>query len=240
MDKSWMIKDRLSMEYEEGVDRFIEFAQKHSSGRSSMSCPCIRCGNCKTLNTNEVRNHLLINGINQRYNNWIWHGKNLTKYCPTNLIPDTDYNSRKQFLDDNVDDNMVEMVEEAQQNSVHDPKKFKKLLTDAEKPFYPGCENLTKLGTLVKLYHLKVKFEWSDTSFIELLSLLKSILPESNELPTSTYNAKKVLVTLGMTCEKIHACSNDCCLYRKEFADISNCPHCKESRWKKRKSSSEV
>ncbi|KAL4035831.1 hypothetical protein IC575_004538 [Cucumis melo] len=240
MDMAWMIKDRLSMEYEEGVDRFIEFAQKHSSGRTSMSCPCIRCGNCKTLNTNKVRNHLLINGINQRYDNWIWHGENLTKYCPTNLVLDTDYNSKKQFLDDNVDDNMVEMVEEAQQNSVHDPQKFKKLLTDAEKPLYPGCENLTKLGTLVKLYHLKEKFEWSDTSFTELLSLLKIILPENNELPASTYDAKKVLFTLGMTYEKIHACPNDCCLYRKEFADISNYPHCNESRWKKRKNSSGV
>ena len=43
-----------------------------------------------------------------------------------------------------------------------------------------------------------------------------------------------------MTYEKIHACPNGCCLYRKEFADISNCPHCNESRWKKRKNSFEV
>ena len=35
MNKLWMIKDRLSKEHEEGVDRFIKFAQKHSSGRTS-------------------------------------------------------------------------------------------------------------------------------------------------------------------------------------------------------------
>ena len=71
------------------------------------------------------------------------------------------------------------------------PKKIEKLLTDAQKPLFLGYENLTKLGTLVKMYHLKAKFEQSNTSFIELLSLLKSILPENHELPTSTYHAKK-------------------------------------------------
>ena len=35
MDKSWMIKDRLSKDHEEGVDHSIKFAQKHSSGRTS-------------------------------------------------------------------------------------------------------------------------------------------------------------------------------------------------------------
>ena len=34
MDKTWMKKDRLSNEYEEGVDSFIEFAQLHLSGKT--------------------------------------------------------------------------------------------------------------------------------------------------------------------------------------------------------------
>ena len=50
-------------------------------------------------------------------------GENLTKYSPTNLDLDVEYNSRKHFLDDNSDDNMVEKVEATQQNSVDDPKK---------------------------------------------------------------------------------------------------------------------
>jgi len=240
MDKTWMKKDRLSNEYEEGVDSFIEFAQIHSSGKNFIRCPCVKCGNCKMLNTKEVKNHLLIYGIDLRYDNWIWHGENLVRYSSANIKSKSDKNVDKQMFNDEFVDNIVEMVEATQQPRVDDPKQFNKLLADAKKPLYHGCEKLTKLGTLVKLYQLKAKFEWSDTSFTELLTLLKSILPENNELPKSTYEAKKILVTLGMSYEKIHACPNDCYLYRKEFADASNCPHCNESRWKKRKNSSEV
>lgn len=35
-----------------------------------------------------------------------------------------------------------------------------------------------------------------------------------------------------MEYEKIHACSNDCVLYRKELKDASSFPTCRTSRWK--------
>ncbi|KAL0556571.1 hypothetical protein IC582_005085 [Cucumis melo] len=35
-----------------------------------------------------------------------------------------------------------------------------------------------------------------------------------------------------MSYEKIHACPNDFCLYRKEHANATECPECGESRWK--------
>ncbi|KAA0032240.1 transposase [Cucumis melo var. makuwa] len=35
-----------------------------------------------------------------------------------------------------------------------------------------------------------------------------------------------------MEYEKIHACPNNCCLYRKEFANAIECPECGQSRWK--------
>ncbi|KAL4021144.1 hypothetical protein IC575_019935 [Cucumis melo] len=41
-----------------------------------------------------------------------------------------------------------------------------------------------------------------------------------------------MLGALGMEYEKIHACPNDCCLYRKEYANAIVCPECGESRWK--------
>ena len=89
-----------------------------------------------------------------------------------------------------------------------------------------------KLSTLVKLYNLKVRYGWNDISFSELLKTLKEILPPTNVIPTSMYEAKKTLGALGMNYEKIHACPNDCCLYRKEYADAIECLECGESRWK--------
>ncbi|XP_073120199.1 uncharacterized protein [Henckelia pumila] len=58
------------------------------------------------------------------------------------------------------------------------------------------------------------------------------MLPDHNELPLSYYDAKKSFSALGMNYVKIHACPNDCILYRKEFEDLSNCPICGMSRWK--------
>ena len=43
---------------------------------------------------------------------------------------------------------------------------------------------------------------------------------------------KKTLNTLGTEYEKIHACPNDCILYRNELKDAISCPTCGTSRWK--------
>ncbi|RVW70547.1 hypothetical protein CK203_059226 [Vitis vinifera] len=56
--------------------------------------------------------------------------------------------------------------------------------------------------------------------------------PLNNELPLSIYEAKKTLNALGMEYEKIHACPNDCILYRNDLKDASSCPTCGTSRWK--------
>ncbi|KAL0539738.1 hypothetical protein IC582_023954 [Cucumis melo] len=123
------------------------------------------------------------------------------------------------------------MIEVAHEEYSKDPNGFEKLLIDAEKPLYEGCKKYTKLSTLVKLYNLKVRYGWSDTNFSELLKTLKEILPTTNELPNSLYEAKKKLAALVMEYEKIHACPNNC-LYRKEFVNSTKCPECGQSRWK--------
>ncbi|RVW37618.1 PH, RCC1 and FYVE domains-containing protein 1 [Vitis vinifera] len=129
-------------------------------------------------------------------------------------------------------DSTIEMVQVAYDDRKNDPKLFETLLEDAQKPLYPGCRNFTKLSALVKLYNLKARYGWSDKSFSELLSILGDMLPLNNELHLSMYEAKKTLNTLGMEYEKIHACPNDCILYRNELKDATSCPTCGTSRWK--------
>ena len=91
----------------------------------------------------------------------------------------------------------------------------------------------TMFSTLVKLYNLKVRYWWSDANFLELLKSLKENLPTTNELQTSLYGRKKTLGALGMEYEKIHGCPNNCCLYKKEFANaIECCPKCGQWSWK--------
>ncbi|XP_039117866.1 uncharacterized protein LOC120253629 [Dioscorea cayenensis subsp. rotundata] len=43
MDKSWMRKSRLSQEYEDGVEQFLNFAFANSSEDDRIICPCIKC-----------------------------------------------------------------------------------------------------------------------------------------------------------------------------------------------------
>jgi len=52
---------------------------------------------------------------------------------------------------------------------------------------------------------------------MELLQLLKDMLPERNNLPNRNYEAKKIFCPMGMNYKKIHVCPNDCILYKKDF-----------------------
>ena len=64
---------------------------------------------------------------------------------------------------------------------------------------------------------MKARYGWSDKSFSDLLQILGDMLSVNNEMPLSMYEAKKILNALGMEYEKIHACPNDCILYRNKF-----------------------
>ena len=65
------------------------------------------------------------------------------------------------------------------------------------------------------------------------------MLLEKNELPEKTYLAKQMICPIGLEVEKIHACSNDCILYRGEkYKDLDKCPKC-EAPWYKEGSSDE-
>lgn len=66
------------------------------------------------------------------------------------------------------------------------------------------------------------------------------ILPEGNSLPSSWKEAKKVLCTIGMEYEIIHACPNDCILYQKEYKNCKECPECDTPRYKENMVSKKV
>ena len=229
-----MHKSRLSKDYELGVENFIKFGFSNTTS-SYIRCPCLKCGNCEKHSRKGVRDHLYVNGIDESYKFWFWHGEEL----PNSSFYDESSKFDTHTCEDQDVGSVKEMIEVAHEEYSKDPTGFEKLLIDAEKPLYEGCKKYTKLSTLVKLYNLKVRYGWSDTSFSELLETLKEILPNTNELPNSLYEAKKTLGALGMEYEKIHACPNNYCLYRKEFANAIECHECCQSRWKNVKDTNE-
>ena len=52
-------------------------------------------------------------------------------------------------------------------------------------------------------------------------------------MPHNTYESKKIVCPLGLEVEKIHACINDCILYRGEkYENMNACPICDALRYK--------
>jgi hypothetical protein len=115
-----------------------------------------------------------------------------------------------------------------------------KNLEDAETPLYPDCIDQTKLSAITALYNLKCETGLSDNGFDKLLALLQLLLPKNNVLPKTIYDVKKFLKVFDMGFEKIHACKNDCCLFRNEYQDLDSCPKCNSSRWKINDDSKEI
>ena len=111
-----------------------------------------------------------------------------------------------------------------------------KLLEDANQTCYESCKHFSKLSAIEHLYHMKCLNSWTNKSFIMLLQFLLDFLPSSAMLPNDCYEAKKIIKDLGLSYEKIHACSKDCILYWKENANLETCPNCGVLRWESNES----
>ncbi|XP_058185677.1 uncharacterized protein LOC131302904 [Rhododendron vialii] len=241
MDKSWMYQSRLTSEYLNGVKRFLNFAFQNASIDGKIVCPCVKCGNGRWVTRSKVVDHLVCDGFIKGYTKWIAHGEAMssttTASIPTNsgnalgtnnsmreMLYDTFGISNRDIGMDDVPNN-VELLNA-------DAKKFYKLVSDAQKPLYPGCKEFSKLSLLVELFHNKCLGKWTNDSFTKLLRTFNRVIPEGEKLPNSYYEAKKVLGELGLSYKKIHACPNDCMLYWKECIDDTECHWHDEGRTK--------
>jgi len=139
---------------------------------------------------------------------------------------------------DEPDDDFGRAILDAQINSGSENERLKleSMLKDHKKLLYPTCEDgHKKLGTTLELLQWKAESGTTDKSFENLLKIFKKLLPRDNELPSSTYEAKKVVCPLGLEVQKIHACINDCILYRGEYENLNACPICGALRYKIRR-----
>jgi len=118
------------------------------------------------------------------------------------------------------------------QAHVYDSLKDDSLKDDSFTELYPSCSTFSRLSTVLRLFNIKVRNLWTDKSFTKLLGLFYQILQKGNTLPTSHYEAKKILCPMSMEYRKIHVVSNDCILYKKEFEGLHKYPRCRVSRYK--------
>jgi hypothetical protein len=109
--------------------------------------------------------------------------------------------------------------------------KLEQMRKDAKTPLYLDC-SMSKLEADLMLLEMKSSYGLSYKGFDNLLSLLQKMLPSPNGLPENTYHAKQMICPLGLEVQKIHACPNDCILYRGKYEGLDVCPVCSASRYK--------
>ncbi|XP_021737574.1 uncharacterized protein LOC110704105 [Chenopodium quinoa] len=252
MDRRWMYSgSRTTPEYLAGVKEFCRIAVQHQwstlveqrlTKARPIFCPCRDCNNVKRWeDIKKIGDHLIIRGFMPDYSIWYWHGE---KFPPADnsSINDNEADERETngfddnevgFNDDVEEDRIEEMIDGLGDHVNEDSHIYENVSKAAETPLYPGCSKYSKLYGILTLYYLKAKSGWTNTSFTLLLETLSDMFPEGNDIPKSTYYAKKLMCPLGLEYTKIHACPNDCVLYRKDNEKLDACPKCGVSRYKR-------
>ncbi|CAH9117052.1 unnamed protein product, partial [Cuscuta epithymum] len=250
MDRNWMYGRRNTSQFLEGVNGFIkdDVAHQKKHGHEGIFCPCSTCRNTrKEFDVNVILEHLFTKGFRRDYTVWSLHGEtplNENSFNPpvrtinlkrkaADALNSSSTNDDVDTFDDINNDRIEDLLNNVHENFTNQPKSFESLVEAARVPLYEGSD-FTKLSAVLKLFHLKAKYGWSNVSFTELLALLGEMLPKGNTLPDTTYKAKRILCPMGTEWKKIHACPSDCILYRNEYENLNKCPRYHRSRYKRK------
>jgi len=209
----------LRDEYCRGVCAFLVYAYKHRAfvdGDGRIICPCIKCRLMKKHTREDVHLHLYRYSFVEDYRCWTQHGENYPEANDQRATSDTSNPMVDMMIDLGADQHTDE-------EPYGESEDFYKLMKKAEEPLWSISEpsvyqNYTKLGAISELLATKIQYNMTDTCFDVILGKLKKMLPEGNELPRNYYETKKMMRTLGLVEEKIHACVNHCMIYYGEHA----------------------
>ena len=248
--------DRRSVDFIEGVRSFLKVAEANKLN-GFMCCPCRDCRNEKDYScSSTIHFHLFRSGFMSGYNCWTKHGERGVMMedgdeeenddnCPMfpeygdTAVDDNEEEGGEERASVEPADDLGRVISDAKRDCETEMErlKFEQMLVDHKKMLYPTCEDgQKKLGSTLELLQWKAENGVTDSGFGQLLKIMKRHLPRDNELPASTYEAKKLVCPLGLEVQKIHACINDCILYRgEEYENMDACPVCTALRYKIRR-----
>ncbi|XP_062080309.1 uncharacterized protein LOC133785063 [Humulus lupulus] len=250
MDKSWIFqKNRLSVEYFDGLKSFIKLSTLHLNGENKIRCPCVSCMNLYYHDLETIERHIFVKGFYTKYVMWEFHGEDIIEVnedqeeVESNSEEDIPYDSDDDEDNDDMRPTLEDLASQyhrkgdfvnlGDSNEHNDERNtLPDLFAEAEKELYFGCTTFSVLTFIVNLMHIKVMCGWSNKSFDLLLDLLSKAFPKDNKIPRSYYDAKKMLRDLGLGYETIHVCEYDCALFWKENKNAERCPICGHERYK--------
>ncbi|KAG4991588.1 hypothetical protein JHK87_025045 [Glycine soja] len=147
MDRSWMKAKRISDEYENGVEQFLQFTQLNAESlRGNYFCPCVKCLNGRRQSVDEIRSHLICYGIIPNYTKWIWHGE----------LADIPTVSQSQAVHEDSGERIEEMIRDLGQETfeqAHAPL-YDTIERDSNTPLYQGCTSFTRLSAVLALVNV--------------------------------------------------------------------------------------
>jgi len=148
MDRSWINEICVRDVYENGVEEFLQFAQRNVqvvNGR--YFCLCVNCVNGKRLEIRLIREHVLCYGFLKNYIEWIGHGE----FVDVTPLSDDQYSNIYSEA------RMEDMIRDIGEDSFQQAHMCDSLKDDFETPIYLDCSSFTRLSAILKLINIKAK-----------------------------------------------------------------------------------
>lgn len=191
--------------------------------REEILCPCVRSENRKRRKFDIVDAHLISKGMDSTYTTWVLHGERVNASTHHEDVDRQDTYTMYR-------DTLIREEDFSQPTNEGGVSEFTHLLEYVKTPLYPCYTNYTRLSAIVALYKHKTTHDLSDKGLNELFEIVRDMLPHPNTLPDLMYSTNKLLKTFNLGYEKIHACMNDYCLFRKDLESLNTFPRCGASR----------
>nr|GEY62561.1 hypothetical protein [Tanacetum cinerariifolium] len=188
--------------------------------------------------------HLTKYGWDPSYKTWTSHGE-------SNLPPPVIDNTRQPHMSDmrtylndlsyippnnkQNEPTQGDIGETSNEPTQAKRNEFEELYASSNEELYLGCDYVTRLDFMANFTYFKVKGKLTDSISNEMLKFFQHVFPTSKgyKLPPSYYTIKKTFKMIELGYKSIHACVNNCFLFRGEYnKDVHFCPVCNTSRWK--------
>jgi hypothetical protein len=208
------------------VKNFLRLA--FAGDRREAKCPYNRCRNRRMLFEYEMPNHIDKHGFMPNYLVWHQHGEV--------QAPATDESDESD--DEDRIDNMIVgigMEYDLGYGDQHPPlevQDFYRLLTTSNEKVHDATV-LTVLQTVTHLMGMKLKYNFKNQCYNNIIKLFIDLIPAKHNLPKDLYQSKKIVAGLGTSYEKIDVCKQNRILFLKEHKDDTECIYCGRSRYMK-------
>ena len=173
-DWSWMLLPRSSVEWQQGVEKFLDTIFVGNYASETASCPCSKCRGVVYKTRSRIHMDLLTKGFNEDF---VKEKNNATcrnEDSDLDVVTENDASSANNLLSA-----LIRGASSGNNNEEPDEsaKKFFALLKEAQEKLAPGS-SLTKLSFMVRLFQLKCMNGWSNRSTEQALELMSDALPQ--------------------------------------------------------------